>query len=114
MTRARHGLLVTAALLVAGWLAPVPAGADATGKWRFEEAGTSPAFVDIAQSGSAISFAYEGESFAGSVSGSGDFTADAAPSPSLPCGADMTGHILSSAKTQNDPAHGRFRARGGS
>jgi len=68
MTRARGGVFVTAVLLVAGWLAPVPAGADATGKWRFEEAGTSPAFVDIAQSGSAISFAYAGESFAGSVS----------------------------------------------
>src|SRR5439155_26674548 len=99
MTRARHGLLVTAALLVAGWLAPVRAGADATGKWRFEEAGTSPASVDIAQSGSAISFAYEGESFAGSVSGSGDFTVDAGPALGFPCGAHMDGRVLPSGAT---------------
>jgi len=87
------------------------AGAD---PWRFEGGGTTPLFVDVTQSGGTISFSYKGGSLTGALSLSGDFTADAAPSPSLPCGADMTGHILASGKTQNDPAHGRFRARGGS
>jgi len=56
MTRARSGVLVTAVLLVAGWLVPVPASAD---PWRFEGGGTTPLFVNVVQSGGTISFVYK-------------------------------------------------------